>query len=187
MEEIIWQWKFIKLVDKTYMVKSWTKKKWEYVTRTTIPWISSAAATLLEDKENDKYILVEEYRVPIERRELWLIAWITDENIPTHETIIKEVGEEAWRIVIASKFLETVASSAWLTNEETDVYHSICKPEFLGQQLGDDEDIKIHEIKTNEIDEYLMYAANDLELRVGSKIDTALRYIRAGKGITTNQ
>ena len=181
-------WKFIETVAQSYVTKNGREKSWEYARRsTTPPWISDAAATLLEDIENKCFILVEEYRIPIARRELGLVAWISDENIPTIETIAKEVREEAGRMVIESKFLETIASSAWITNEQTDIYHSTCNWKQLWQILWEDEEIKIHEVKIEEIDDYLIYVAQDLWLRVGAKIGTALRYIRAWKGIITNK
>ncbi len=187
MKEILWKWRFTRLVNKWYISKTGKTKNWEYVERTTLPWISEAAATLLEDVENSCFILIEQYRVPIEKNELWLIAGISDEDIPTIETIAKEVREEAGRIAIDSKFLETVPSSWGLTSEETDIYHTICDGNFLWQQLWEDEDIKIHQVDTDKIDEYLIHAANDLELRVWAKLGTALRYIRAGKWIPTNR
>lgn len=185
---VLQKWNFVEAVTQPYITKSGKEKNWEYARRTTTPsWLSDAAATLLEDIQNQCFILVEEFRIPLWKRELWLVAWISDENIPTIETITKEVREETGRIVIESKFLTTVASSGWLTNEETDIYHSTCNEKFLWQQLWEDEDIKIHKIKIDEIDDYLLYAADDLGLRVWSKIDTALRYIKAGRWIPNNQ
>jgi 8-oxo-dGTP pyrophosphatase MutT (NUDIX family) len=179
----IWKGRFTELIQRNYIDKNGDEQKWELVKRNTPSWISSAAATLIEDIENKLYILVEQYRVPIDWSELSLVAGITDEAILTSETIKKEAREEAGRIVTASKFLETISSSSGLTDEETDIYHSICGPEFVWQSLEPQEDIKIHEIPINEIDSFLFYAVEDLWLRVSSKIDTALRHIRAWKWI----
>ena len=176
---IIWEGKFIKLMSVPHISKTWKEKNYEVAMRKTASWVSSAAATLLEHTSNETYILIEQYRLPIDKNELGLIAGISDEDVPTSELIHREIREEVWRIATTSQYLTTVASSAGLTNEEVDLYHSLTDWDFLWQDLWEDEDIKIHEVPTANIDEYLMYAAEDLHLRVWSRIDTALRYIRA--------
>ena len=177
--KIIWDGNFVKLVNIPHISKTWIEKNYEIAMRKTASWVSSAAATLLEHTSNKTYILIEQYRLPIDRNELGLIAGISDEDIPTNELIHKEIREEVWRIATASQYLTTVASSAGLTNEEIDLYHSVTDWEYLWQQLWEDEEITIHEVSTQHIDEFLMYASEDLHLRVWSRIDTALRYIRS--------
>mgnify|MGYP003902882517 FL=1 len=73
MEKIVITWeetlhsgKFISQKAVNYQDKNWDNKSWEYASREN-EW---AVATLVEHTDNNTFVFVEQYRMPVQKRVL---------------------------------------------------------------------------------------------------------------------
>lgn len=159
MEKIIITWeetlhsgKFISQKAVNYQDKNWDNKSWEFASREN-EW---AVATLVEHTDNNTFVFIEQYRMPVQKRVLELVAWICDvENATKYEIVAQEVREEIWYSVDSMEYILSTPNSAWLTDELTHLYNTKISGKASSQQLSASEEIDVIEIKKHEVFNFL--------------------------------
>lgn len=151
-ENTIHQWKFLsqKVVD--YTDKLWNEKKWEYVTREN-NW---AVGILVEHVDNNSFIFVEQYRMPVAKRVLELVAGICDKPwVSQTQIAAEEIREEIWYSSNKIDLLLSSPSSAGMTDEISHLYTAEVQWDCLWQQLEESEEIEVLEIEKHKVFEFL--------------------------------
>ena len=144
------------VIAQTSHLKFVTRGGWSFVERTT----ASGVVCVIARTRDDHIVLVEQYRPPVAQRVIELPAGlcgdIADQADETLETAARrELLEETGYQATQMQNVGTVASSAGMTNEIVTVFvaDQIEKIESGG---GDEsEEITVHEIPIDEIDDWL--------------------------------
>jgi ADP-ribose pyrophosphatase len=141
--------------------------RWEYAHRNN----ATGAAIILAITDDQKLLLVEQYRIPVHARTIELPAGIIgDEPGNGHEAhgeaalreLVEETGYRAEQIIA----LTTGPSSAGLTSETVTLFHAI-ELRRVGPGGGvANENITVHEVEVAKIDEWL-----DRKVRSGVMVD----------------
>jgi ADP-ribose pyrophosphatase len=85
-----------------------------------------AVAGIIRHKETGNIILIDQYRFPVQKRVIELVAGICDKDKSPEETMQEEVQEETGYSQIESiKYLFELSGSAGLTSETTHLYSII--------------------------------------------------------------
>lgn len=149
-------WKFLELVEID--LEWW--KKYEACSRV---WSKNAVAWIIRHIENNSYILIEQYRYPVKRKVLELVAWIIDKpNLSNEEILREEIIEETWYYDIKNtSFLFETSGSAWKSTETTFLYDVEIFWEKKEQNLWEMEDIKVLEIPEIDFYKFLLSKQKD--------------------------
>lgn len=165
-KEILHQGKFLTLVSEN---------KWEFVERKTGPNV----AVIFAKTESDEWLFVEQFRQPLGRNVIENPAGLIGDfnsnepaNIAAERELIEETGYKAGLIT----HLFSGPSSSGLTNEFLHFFLALdCK--HVWDKLGvDGENIKLHKVKSNEIQKFLEEKEEE-----GALIDPKILLVFSGK------
>lgn len=140
-------WNFINLEVIEYINKNWEKAYWEYVSR---KW-PGAVACLVEHIENQSFIFVEQYRLPVRAKVLELVAGVIDKDKSYREIICEEILEETWYTAHQISSVLEWPKSPGLTNEFSFDYYAQVQWLPQKQTLSESEDIQVIEIKKQDL------------------------------------
>lgn len=151
-ENIIHKWRFLDFKETKLILTDWKEKIWEKVSRKW-PW---AVWALVEHVDNQTFILVEQFRPPVNSRVLELVAWVIDKPWKTKEEIIaEEILEETWYIARSIEFVMSWPKSPGMTDEMSyDYYARVSWPRWE-QNLWESEDIEVIEVEKKDINRLL--------------------------------
>jgi len=149
-ERITHNWKFLEHVELD-LDNGWTR---EMVRR---KWWQKAVASLIRNTDTWNLILIDQYRYPLQKRVIELVAGLTDKQWVSLEQILtEEVREETgYQNVDSVDFLTETASSAGMTDETTSIYSIEVSWEKWEQDLEPLEDIDVIEVPENELLKFL--------------------------------
>ncbi len=148
-EQILHEWKFI--TTKSLQLSNWWS--WDMVSRNGN---KKAVAAIIRHKDTGNIILIDQYRFPVQRRVIELVAGICDKEMSPEEIMREEVKEEVGYSQIEDiQYLFELSSSAGLTSETTYLYSIIVSGERGEQTLEELEDINVHEVKEEDFEEFL--------------------------------
>ena len=118
------QAKWIKTEKINYEI-DWipAENSWEKVVRTTANWV----VAILPVTSEWKIILTEEIRVPMisdtfDGRVIWIPAGLVDKWESKQTATIREMQEEIWFESDQIEYVDSIASSEGMTDEEIDIY-----------------------------------------------------------------
>jgi ADP-ribose pyrophosphatase len=154
------------------------KQGWEYVIR------KHRVVVIIAWTPDDELLLVEQFRIPIDRQTIELPAGLVGDEAgqqeeSLHEAAGRELEEETgWRAG-ALRTLMRCPTSAGLTDEEV-TFVSASELVCTGDGGGDDsEDIIVHRVARNRIDSWLS-ERHQAGLAIDPKIYTALYWSGSG-------
>ncbi len=153
---------------------------WEYVARVN----SRAAAFVLAVTADDELLLVEQYRIPLQRRTIELPAGLIGDEAEFHnesveQSAIRELEEETGYRGARAEILLSGPVAAGLTSE---VLYLIRVSELLRVHDGggvEGEDITVHRVPLARIDAWLAEQAQR-GVMVEPRIYTALYFVLRG-------
>ncbi len=118
---------------------------WELVTR---QWNAQVVAGLLSHKEHESFILIEQYRYPVQKKVIELVAGLQDKSgLSPEQSFREEIREETGYQDIANiTLLGETSGSAGLTDETALLFHAEIEWEQGEQILEQEEDINVLEI-----------------------------------------
>ena len=147
--KVVASWEYLQLLE---IELEW----WKIYEATQRMGNKNAVAGLLRHTQNQSYIFIEQYRYPLKKRVLELVAWIIDKPEKTIIDIMKEeVLEETWYLQIWNiEFIANTSASAGALCETTIVYDiEIFWPKW-NQNLWEMEDITVFEIPYKDFDTF---------------------------------
>ena len=151
-DEVVYRWKFLSMVERTYEI-NWKIQKYEMVIRNEVDNIIAC----LPVSKDWNFILIKEFRIPINAYTIWVPAWLWDKKWENPLDIVsREVLEETWYIAwkIIHQFI--TPTSDWLTNELIDCYIATdCEKSPNWQLLEWPEQIEVIEVPIGEIDQFI--------------------------------
>lgn len=136
-----YQWQYIWI--ENIHLEWWNS--WESVARTGN---QKAVAALLRHKDDEKFIIIEQYRYPVAAKVLELVAGLQDKRwLSPEDHLREEVMEETWYTQIDDiNFIWEVSGSAGLTSETALLYTVDVSWERWDQSLEESEDISVVEV-----------------------------------------
>lgn len=153
-ERDVYIWRHLKFVELDYIKPDWNLWKWEKLSR-NFPWVVWA---LVENIDNNSFVFVEQFRPPVNKKVLELVAWVIDKSGKTNEQIItEEILEETGYIVKNIEFIMSWPKSPWLTDEISYDYYAQVSWTRWKQSLWDSEDIRVIEIEKNDLESFLSH------------------------------
>jgi ADP-ribose pyrophosphatase len=128
---------------------------WEYSTRAN----ASAVAVIVAVTADQRLLLVEQYRRPVDARVIELPAGLVGDHVDPDESILeaarRELIEETGFAAGALEFIMDCPSSAGMTDEVVSFIRA-SSLERVGPGGGDDsEDIEVHAVPLAEVDAWL--------------------------------
>jgi 8-oxo-dGTP pyrophosphatase MutT (NUDIX family) len=146
--------KFTKVEIHEVETESWEKFPWEVVKRTNDNPVVSA---LVENITNNTFVLVEQYRPPVWKKVVELIAWVVDKAWYSKEDIIKaeileETGYTAQQIQL---LIENSPKSPGIISELNSSYYAQVTWERWQQNLQDNEAIEVLEFEKQDLNKFL--------------------------------
>jgi len=147
--ETISETKWLSLKYKIYLDKNKNEKKWEYVERVNN---TKAVIIIPEDRKNNYYILIKQYRLPFENYVIEFPAGLIDKDETIEQTAKREIIEETGFCGEIMSISPLLSTSSGLTTES--IY--IVKMEIdiskkNNQKLEPSEDIEILILDKNSI------------------------------------
>jgi len=183
------KWKWLQSEKVTY-TNNGEEKVWEQITRDT----NNGVIAVLPVTPEWNIILIEEIRIPFvtdncDGRTIGMPAWLVDTWDSKETTVSKELSEEVWLKSDDISYVDTIASSEWMTNEEVDIYialscskvtkivegHKEVNGLILWHESGENIEA-IYSVPYEKIDDFLDQARNE-GMKKGWKIDNALRHL----------
>ena len=152
--KIIWQEEIVegKFLTMSNLILEWWKK-YEVVGRKNNTW---AVAWVIRNTSNDSIVLIDQYRYPLQRRVIELVAWLMDKNKAPKQTMIEEIIEETgYTNIDRISYVWETSGSAGMSRETTKVYDIEVSGERWTQSLEWTEDINVIEIPEADIRKYL--------------------------------
>lgn len=173
-------------IDKIVYTKWDDLKEYEYeqVQRVKkIDWVKKeidkivAALTITED---EKVILINQYRIPQGRFCIESPAWLHDKPGETLEEVARrEILEETGYVPQNMYYVWRTPSSSGLTTEVIDCFIWLnCKKVTDILDLDNAEDIQVLEIPLSEIDDFMSQVRQRVDLTIDSKVDFILNEYR---------
>lgn len=152
-DEVVYKWKFLSMVERSYEV-NWEVQKYEMCVRNEVDKI---IACLPVSKEWN-FILIKEFRIPLNWYTIWVPAWLWDKPGEDPEEIVKrEILEETWYEAWYIEHQFITPTSDWLTDELIDCYIAtdcVKSPEW--QALEWPEQIEVIEVPVEEIEDFIL-------------------------------
>lgn len=177
-KEKLESWNWIQ-TEKINYLRNWEPRIWERVVRDTTNWVIA----VLPVTRDNKIVLIENVRVPMitddfDGTMIELPAGLVDDNETKEEAVNRELKEETWFSSDNINYVDTVPSSAGMTNEEVDLYIALnCDKVTDILEHDDGETISaIYAIPFNDIDEFLEEIVKRWVKKWG-KIEWALRHL----------
>ena len=184
------KWKWLQSEQVTYTNNGEKQNPWELISRKT----SNGVIAVLPITEEWNIILIEEIRVPFikpwcDGRTIWMPAWLVDTWHTKKHTVEKELSEEVGFQSDDISYVDTIASSEWMTDEEVDIFialnctkitkiiewHKEVNGLILWHESGENIEA-IYSVPYEKIDDFLDQARNE-GMKKGWKIDNALRHL----------
>ena len=173
--------KFISLYDIKYLNKNNQEKSWTVASRKSKDILEGIYLENKKDKvdaviicayhkQQNKLVIIKEFRVPINKYIYELPAGLVDSDDDNfEETVIRELKEETGLNVIEIKkdlSSNQVYLSPGMTDESAAFVYCICDGEFSKDFLDDDEDIEALLISQDEAKDILKNSSTPLDIRV---------------------
>lgn len=157
--EIIWdntiyKWKFIEMWVLDIEKANWQVWKWEYAKRKNN---QSAVSALVENITNNSFVLVEQFRWPVNKKVIELVAGLCDKEWYSKEQIItEEILEETWYTATQIMHLiENSPQSAGIISELWDTFYAKVEWKRWAQCLWDFESIDVLEFEKKDLNKFL--------------------------------
>jgi len=149
-----YNWKFTKVEIHEIESRTWEKFPWEVVKRTNDNPVVSA---LVENITNNTFVLVEQYRPPVWKKVVELVAWVCDKPNYSKEDIIRaEILEETWYTAMQIEFLlANTPKSPWIISELWNTFYAQVEWERQTQDLQDNEEIEVLEFEKKDLNRFL--------------------------------
>ena len=173
--------KFISLYDIKYLNKNNQEKSWTVASRKSKDILEGIYLENKKDKvdaviicayhkQQNKLVIIKEFRVPINKYIYELPAGLVDSDDDNfEETVIRELKEETGLNVIEIKkdlSSTQVYLSPGMTDESVAFVYCICDGEVSKDYLEDDEDIEAILISQDEAKDILKNSSTPLDIRV---------------------
>ena len=173
--------KFISLYDIKYLNKNNQEKSWTVASRKSKDILEGIYLENKKDKvdaviicayhkQQNKLVIIKEFRVPINKYIYELPAGLVDSDDDNfEETVIRELKEETGLNVIEIKkdlSSNQVYLSPGMTDESAAFVYCICDGEVSKDYLEDDEDIEAILISQDEARDILKNSSTPLDIRV---------------------
>ena len=173
--------KFISLYDIKYLNKNNQEKSWTVASRKSKDILEGIYLENKQDKvdaviicayhkQQNKLVIIKEFRVPINKYIYELPAGLVDSDDDNfEETVIRELKEETGLNVIEIKkdlSSNQVYLSPGMTDESAAFVYCICDGEVSKDYLEDDEDIEAILISQDEAKDILKNSSTPLDIRV---------------------
>ena len=173
--------KFISLYDIKYLNKNNQEKSWTVASRKSKDILEGIYLENKKDKvdaviicayhkQQNKLVIIKEFRVPINKYIYELPAGLVDSDDDNfEETVIRELKEETGLNVIEIKkdlSSTQVYLSPGMTDESAAFVYCICDGEVSKDYLEDDEDIEAILISQYEAKDILKNSSTPLDIRV---------------------
>ena len=173
--------KFISLYDIKYLNKNNQEKSWTVASRKSKDILEGIYLENKKDKvdaviicayhkQQNKLVIIKEFRVPINKYIYELPAGLVDSDDDNfEETVIRELNEETGLNVIEIKkdlSSTQVYLSPGMTDEWAAFVYCICDGEVSKDYLEDDEDIEAILISQDEAKDILKNSSTPLDIRV---------------------
>ena len=173
--------KFISLYDIKYLNKNNQEKSWTVASRKSKDILEGIYLENKKDKvdaviicayhkQQNKLVIIKEFRVPINKYIYELPAGRVDSDDDNfEETVIRELKEETGLNVIEIKkdlSSNQVYLSPGMTDESAAFVYCICDGEVSKDYLEDDEDIEAILISQDEAKDILKNSSTPLDIRV---------------------
>lgn len=173
--------KFISLYDIKYLNKNNQEKSWTVASRKSKDILEGIYLENKKDKvdaviicayhkQQNKLVIIKEFRVPINKYIYELPAGLVDSDDDNfEETVIRELKEETGLNVIEIKkdlSSNQVYLSPGMTDESAAFVYCICDGEVSKDYLEDDEDIEAILISQDEAKDILKNSSIPLDIRV---------------------
>ena len=173
--------KFISLYDIKYLNKNNQEKSWTAASRKSKDILEGIYLENKKDKvdaviicayhkQQNKLVIIKEFRVPINKYIYELPAGLVDSDDDNfEETVIRELKEETGLNVIEIKkdlSSNQVYLSPGMTDESAAFVYCICDGEVSKDYLEDDEDIEAILISQDEAKDILKNSSTPLDIRV---------------------
>ena len=179
--ETLVETKFISLYDIKYLNKNNQEKSWTVASRKSKDILEGIYLENKKDKvdaviicayhkQQNKLVIIKEFRVPINKYIYELPAGLVDSDDDNfEETVIRELKEETGLNVIEIKkdlSSNQVYLSPGMTDESAAFVYCICDGEVSKDYLEDDEDIEAILISQDEAKDILKNSSTPLDIRV---------------------
>lgn len=146
--------KFTKVELHEVKTNSWEVFPWEVVKRTNN---NPVVAALVENITNNTFVLVEQYRPPVWKKVVELVAWVCDKPWLSKEDIIRsEILEETgYTTEQIELIIKNSPKSPWIISELWDSYYTQVSWEPWIQDLQDNEKIEVLEFEKKDLNKFL--------------------------------
>lgn len=166
--------KYLKLYSANYINKKGTLRNWTIASRKSIEDLNNKFFDNGEDKpdavviiakhiEEDKLVLIKQFRVPINDYVIELPAGLIDKGESFIETVERELKEETGLDLVKldeEKTNKKVYVSVGMTDESISLVYCSCSGEPSNENLEDDEDIEVILVSKEEAKELLKTEKN---------------------------
>ena len=166
--------KYLKLYNANYINKKGTLRNWTIASRKSIEDLNNKFFDNGEDKpdavviiakhiEEDKLVLIKQFRVPINDYVIELPAGLIDKGESFIETVERELKEETGLDLVKldeEKTNKKVYVSVGMTDESISLVYCSCSGEPSNENLEDDEDIEVILVSKEEANELLKTEKN---------------------------
>lgn len=166
--------KYLKLYNANYINKKGTLRNWTIASRKSIEDLNNKFFDNGEDKpdavviiakhiEEDKLVLIKQFRVPINDYVIELPAGLIDKGESFIETVERELKEETGLDLVKldeERTNKKVYVSVGMTDESISLVYCSCSGEPSNENLEDDEDIEVILVSKEEAKELLKTEKN---------------------------
>lgn len=166
--------KYLKLYSANYINKKGTLRNWTIASRKSIEDLNNKFFDNGEDKpdavviiakhiEEDKLVLIKQFRVPINDYVIELPAGLIDKGESFIETVERELKEETGLDLVKldeERTNKKVYVSVGMTDESISLVYCSCSGEPSNENLEDDEDIEVILVSKEEAKELLKTEKN---------------------------
>ncbi|MBS5938332.1 NUDIX hydrolase [Clostridium sp.] len=166
--------KYLKLYSADYINKKGTLRNWTIASRKSIEDLNNkffdngedqpdAVVIIAKHIEEDKLVLIRQFRVPINDYVIELPAGLVDEGENFIETVKRELKEETGLDLVKideERTNKKVYVSVGMTDESISLVYCTCSGNPSNENLEDDEDIEVILVSKEEAKEILKTEKN---------------------------